>query len=431
MAPDIEWQIGEEEAQEVIARVKDKPPRRRPGWLVGVVIGLGVVLGAAYTAIPEPAAPPSPTAVPTATLIPLPPLAEAVEREARALSSGDMQAFLTLLDPALPAWRQEMITSYEVWGSPPRTEWLVRIIDSGRYGPNLGWADVLQFRQGQYFREMRFYRFYRERWVRTPPDLSTAFWGELVTRQTPHFEATYRERDEAAVAFLLSQLEAEVEHACRQFGCEDSEAATHQTRLVLVPGLDSASRRNRTGQAVTVTLPAPSLTGLYYADRQAREPGHNGLIEDTFSAHLLYTLLYAASGGSERWSTDRDGSMFVQAVGNWERVRRGYAPADSVIYRPQLLVEENPFRLERLWSWTPASQQERELMWAQATAVVKFIDDEYGPEMVYTFFRALRQAQSVRQLVEGAGLTFADFQSKWNAWLRNYQASQMRTSLTP
>ena len=47
---------------------------------------------------------------------PAPDLAETIDREARALASGDMPVFIGLLDPDEYDWRQDQISSFIPWG---------------------------------------------------------------------------------------------------------------------------------------------------------------------------------------------------------------------------------------------------------------------------------------------------------------------------
>ena len=189
MSPDIEWRVGDDAEQETIAQVtSDRPSRwRRPIVLIAAALGLG--LGALYTSIPEPPQPiappppPAPTATPFRTPVPpAPDLAEAIDREARALASGDMPAFIGLLDPDEYDWRQEQISLFTPWGppnggAPPSNDEFYRILDTGRIDAGHAWADVIQAREGKFFRETRLYRLLDGEWLRTPTS-DPAWWGD-------------------------------------------------------------------------------------------------------------------------------------------------------------------------------------------------------------------------------------------------------------
>src|SRR5512143_572690 len=72
MSPDIEWRVGEDAEQEIVARISSARRSRRSLWILIIVIGLGVGLGWLYRSIPEPASRPSaPTFVPTIVSTPV------------------------------------------------------------------------------------------------------------------------------------------------------------------------------------------------------------------------------------------------------------------------------------------------------------------------------------------------------------------------
>lgn len=425
MPPHVEWHVTDRDASAVIVKTESRPPSRWRKWSIVIVIVIGAGLMAAYTSRPQTAAAPAPP--PTPTEIPLPPLAPVIDREARALASGDMQAFVTLHDPVQPDWRQERLTTFEVWGAPPGDDQFYAVLDSGRTGPMSAWADVIQYRNGQYFRETRFYRLFAGRWVRTVPDRTAAFWGDQIEAQTDHFELVFRQRDEEAARFLADQLEARYAQVCVDFNCNGTEADERYLKLVLEPGVQIAARGNRQGNIITVTLPAPSLTGLYYAALDTGEPGRNPQIDAIFSQHVLYPILYYASGGLDRWVHDRGGIMYVWAFGAWERIRRGLLPADELIPRPDVLRAAEPIPLDQLWAWS-TDLYSRDLIRNQAAALIQFIDETYGPEQVLAFFRALRHAQSLPHWIEVVGLPYSEFEAKWAAWLKNYRAADIQSA---
>ncbi len=213
MSPDIEWHIGEEAEQETVVKTHSQPPR----WnriLIGLMVIGGAGLGLVYTRLPEPARLVAPTAIPTETPLPLPPLTPVVEREARALADDDWQAFIALQDPNDPQWQHIQQASFQAWGLPHAPAQLFTILNSGVIQPNRGWADVIQYRDGQYFRETRFYRAYRDSWVRTSPDLSAEFWGGLQTDQTAHFDLIYSARDADQAHQIAYQWERAYAQAC-------------------------------------------------------------------------------------------------------------------------------------------------------------------------------------------------------------------------
>ena len=440
MSPDIEWHIGDGSEQETIVKTQSKPPSRLRKFLIGVMIVLGVGLSVIYSRRPESPQLAQPTAVPTDTPEPLPPLAPAIEREARALASGDMDTFLAMQDPADTQWRQDRLTAFSVWGTPRNDTELFTILDSGIIQPNRAWADVIQYRDGQYFREMRFYRVDNDDWVRTQPDLSDSFWGDEQTAQTAHFDLVYREHDADQARFVADQLEASYTHVCDELGCPEDPAAPRLLKLVMLPEFDNLIPGRRQGfgqgyggqgfsrgfglgmgQYFTVTLPSPSLAGLYYRTLDTGEPGQNAQIDSYFNRFILSQIMYLASGGFDRWGSNRDGFTFVTAVSNWERTRRGDQFTDRRSFNPDILNSQKPLSLDALWSWSSVTQQQRLLASSEASALIKFIDEQYGADTVLRFFRGLRYAQSLPHLIEITGLPYSEFESKWEDWLKQYR----------
>lgn len=422
MSPDIEWHIGEESEQETVVKTQPKPPSRWRKFLIGAMLTLGASLGAVYSTLPAPLAAPRPTVMPTPTESPLPALAPIIEREAHALASGDVQAWTALQDPAEEQWRLGQLTAFETWGEPPLDTELFSILNTGRLGANRAWADVIQYRNGQFFRELRFYRMYRANWVRTTPETSTTFWGDARTLRTAYFSLTYRARDEEPVRFMIDQLDRQYAEICSSIGCGEAAAADEPLlNVYVVPGGEVRSRGTRLSRTVTVTLPSPSLSGLYYRTLDTGEAGDNRQIERYFGDHFLFSILYAASGGFERWVENTDGIAFVWAVGNWERVRRGLLSPDRLIRRPELLVDAPPTEFDEMWAWSSAaSQLDRDRRWSQAAALIKFIDEQYGAEAVFKFFRGLQHAQSLTHLIEVAGFPYSEFEAKWLEWLKQF-----------
>ena len=58
----------------------------------------------------------------------------------------------------------------------------------------------------------------------------------------------------------------------------------------------------------------------------------------------------------------------------------------------------------------------RQVRLANASALVEFIDETYGAEMVLRFFHALRFAHSLTQAIEVLGVPYSDFEAKWLKW---------------
>ena len=195
MRPDIEWQVDQPDGdQHTIVHSRPADTSRRHRVIMAVMIILGIALGVAYHAIPEPT--PRVAALPqvTPTPVPPPPIDDIIGRESYALAVGNLNAFLALQDPADPNWQRTQLGAFRTWGKPAGGP-LYTIVESGTLPANRAWADVLQFRDGEYFRETRFYQLDGGQWRRIAPVTDVDFWGMPQSFQTDHFELRFRTRD--------------------------------------------------------------------------------------------------------------------------------------------------------------------------------------------------------------------------------------------
>jgi hypothetical protein len=424
MSPDIEWHAGEGAEQETIAQITtSKPSRwRKPIVLVMAVLGLG--LGALYAALPEPPQSIAPPATPNGPRLAQAgvndvDLADTIDREARALANGDMQTFIGLLDPEPFAWRQAQISSFTPWGAPPSADEFYRILDSAQLDAQHAWADVVQARAGKFFRQTRFYRWHNGAWLRTTARPGMVEPGAAAQIATRYFRLTHTAADEDAARQLAGYLARQSRAVCRTFGCnlEERPPVTH---FLLQPEAvnDRQLSGLRDGPTITVTLPSPRFTGYYTADFDGDDIDDE-LWDGYFDRYLYFPLLYTAVGGAERWQQNRGGLMYVYAVGSWDLTRRE-RPMSSrwrFPYRPELFTDTLDLASDELWQWTTSGDVEQRL--ANASALVQFIDETYGADVVLRFFRTLRFAQSLPHALSRSGVALDDFEQKWQAWQNN------------
>jgi hypothetical protein len=421
MSPEIDWQVQDDHGKEEIVHTpQPRSPRWRPIAIV-VVIAIGVALGVIYRSIPEPPTPPIPTPIPT------PPITQTIDQESQALAFGRMQAFIDLQDPDDSIWQQKQSRAFRAWGRPAAGD-LYTIVESGTLSDDRVWADVIQFQDDEYFRQTRFYQLRNNHWRRIAPPIDAAFWGEEQTAQTQHFDLVYRAQDAAGAHLLADQLEVFYQRVCQDVECDAVKSSNNQRlTLVLLPDIATTASLGGTNFSVPITyaLPSARLTGLHFQDLTAEIPDQNqlsnaddyGYIEST----LLASIVFAATGDPERWANTQEGSILVGMIANWEQARiepnqLGY---DDTYWRNVLSVNQTQLPLEALWTSWPLTytQAVNELMWAESSALIKFMDQQYGAQPIVEFLHALGPATSLRDAIESTGLVYNDFEKNWQTWL--------------
>ncbi len=433
MSPDIEWRIGEEANQEILARVTTKPRRTGAQRLVLIVmVAVGIGLGIAYHSIPEPIAPSPPAAeqltpTPAPTLSPpLELLPDSITREARALAMGDQQMFAALQDQADQSWLREQLAAFETWGSPSSN---YTIAISGTLPNDRAWAEVIQYRNGQYFRQLRFYRLAQNRlfWLRTRPVLDMHFWGRISAEvnSTEHFAIVASERDAFEAWGMARQFEQLYAEACNGLGCWSLQPDGQFFTLVMAPEIEHASvAADDTVQHVTVTLPSPLIMGVYQPGPNYPDLGHDDRIVNYFDRFVYPWMVYTTTGGFARWSKSRDGLILVWAISNWAETRLGRAPGDATFRWSELVSRLAEQPLDALWSWSePIPENRQQLLLAQATALVRYIAERYGPDKVIALLRAIRTAPSLSAALEASGLSYEDIAAHWDEWLQRLSES--------
>ena len=432
MSPDIEWQVGDEGDQSTIFKTRQpRPPRWRSiGLLLMGILGIGLAL--AYYSIPAPSAPPRPTPLPTLTPTTVPPpLAAAIALEAQALAQGDKTAFLSMQDPDDASWDRSQQLGFEVWGTAPTGSTPYGILQSETLPGNSVWADVLQFRQGSYFRETRFYRLRNGVWVRTRPDL--AFWGDRQSFVTDHFHVTFTDPDSELAYLVAARFESAYTRICTDLECSSRDSCADGSNinrltcsslpreltitLQMQPELDQPGWIDQ-GSSITITLPSPRVMGITESGPTSNDP-----IDRFAYDSLTEPLTRVASGGMQRWTTNKTGEWFQQSIAAWERLRlrTGVASKYTQSFYTAWLAGKELLPVEMLWRYRLDQQPDSPSIdeaQIQTDSIIAFIDQEFGPQSVAHLLNAMAASPSLAQAINlSLNLPYADFEQQWLNWL--------------
>ncbi len=427
MCPEFEWQIGSDESQRT--EVKTPTPRRpshRQKIFVALAVFLGVGLGVLFVSIPELLKRPEPTPLPTPTTPPrtLTPLEATIDREVQALATFDLKTFVAIQDPDDPWWHQQRFQN-GYW-EQPKFGPLYTIVDSGTLALNRAWVDVVQYRNGQYFRETRFYRLRDNQWVRTHPFAD--FWsGEEQTIRTEHFDLVFRAPDTPLVKMVADQFEQIYARTCVNLDCPRDRAGSLPRLAIMTLIFRPEAGFDIDWDSKTFVLPSPRVQGLYFLDLSSNLLGNNVSLLGTAYSLVPQFVAQMIAGGDERWSKSQKGSLFVRIIGGQEtsRILADTDVSDAVVFSYLRDITE-VVPLETLWdiTWSYTSTLPNGMV-AEAWTVIRFIEKEYGSDEVVKFLHAIGPATSISQAVEaGLSIQYADFEQRWRDWLQQQRLMQ-------
>ncbi len=426
MSPDIEWHVGEDAEQETIIKT---PPREPLRWRIPAIlsaIGLGLALGIAYRSIPEPAPQPTPIATVEPTVPPRvsdSPAVDTIERESLALADGDLATFMALQDVTDTTWRQTQLGLFRSWGKPTNGP-LYTIVESGTLPADRLWVDVIQFRADQYFRQTRFYQFKDQRWQRIAPVSDTAFWGAERSIETPHFRLTLRSQDARLAADLAQRYEAIYVRACSDLNCRDLKALPDERklRLILQPAIVTP-RIDWQNDQLHYTLSSPRLSGLYLSTHQGDSPGQDRSLNAAVIESIVYYVARTDASQLATWPIDTTGQQFLDIIAQWESLRLLGQAGRQIVTRPTQLTNPALPDLASLWTMPPQfTAQLAELRWIESTALIAFLDEQYGADKVVVFLHTLGQTSSLAGTIKQLDLPDSNFEQHWQAWLKQAAA---------
>jgi hypothetical protein len=214
--------------------------------------------------------------------------------------------------------------------------------------------------------------------------------------------------------------------ACNVLGCWGVLPPGRQFALFMSPTVDEVGTRVVDGQHITITLPSPSIMGVYY--QSASNPlDTDPRVERYFDRYVYDWLVNNIAGGPGHLQRSHTASpLLVGAIENWGRVRLGWASPEEELYHPELLDSKGLPSLATVWAWpeTASVSGIEDLLLAESTALIKFIDETYGAEKVAALLRAARDAQSLPDAIKIAGLSYPEFSQNWQAWLKHFIATK-------
>ncbi len=426
MRPDIEWQVEGSSGQETAFQTPP-PPRRKRKIVVAIMICLGIGLGIVYRSIPELLPRPTPTAlpartwIPTSTPLPLPRVEDTIDREARALAAGRLPDFIALQDATNPAWIRQQSEAFVAWGEPMSGP-LYTIIDTGTLPNDRVWADIVQSHAGDNFRETRFYQLQDRQWLRIAPVADAAFWGPEQTLQTARFTVTYRVADRFFAPIVAQYWEEVYGQICGDLGCEKGQfAAALPFQMRLQPAIWESNLEEQNDQ-IELIFPSPRISGVFLPDLGDNPPRYDLPPEPVVYNKFLYFIARHSIGGPPAAPQEITSEKFLNAIVQWEITRVNGRPKRGLISQPARLASPDLPAPELLWTWNATYAQETAgLMWTETTALIDFIDEQYGANKVVGFLHALGAAGSLSDAFNQIGLPYRQFKQDWQTWLKQFR----------
>jgi hypothetical protein len=327
---------------------------------------------------------------------------------------------MKLQDATDPTWVRLQTEAFVTWGKPT-TGPLYTIVDTGTLPNDRVWADIVQFHDDEYFRETRFYQLKDHQWVRIAPVPDVVFWGPEQTFQTAHFNVTYRAEDESLAAVVAQHWENFYRQVCGDLGCDKGKPApAPKFQMRFQPGAFESNLDEQNNQ-LNLIFPSPRIAGLYTTDLQDNPPRWEQPLEPLVYYKFVYFIARDSTGGLPAWPQEMTSEEFLNAIVHWELIRVNGQPKRSLLFQPAQLASPDLPDFELLWTWGPTyTQHTVALMWTETTALIDFIDEQYGADKVIEFLHGLGVAGSLPDALDRIGLPYQQFKQDWQAWLKQF-----------
>lgn len=426
MSPDLEWRVGDAGGEEtLVSRQSPRPPRRRV--ILGLVIALGAGLGVIYSSLPEPSpVEPTPTPPPTATPAAMPlALYQTIEQEADALARGSGAALQPLLDFSDREQERQLLDQLTPWGRPADQP-LFTLIDFDLPFADHAWVDISQYREGDWFRQTRFYWLRKGQWRRT--DFDPAFWsGAAETADTPHFHIVYAREDRDLIAPAAAQFEDAYEQVCLSLDCavvaetctdalERRWCSTFPRFMPVTLDLRGSEFNLQSFQNASLVLkmPSPRLTGMYQKGAPYRITNNGSVLS------LAWTMIWRLAYGT--LSTNNsipDGALLVSAMAL--RVIRGLQQRQGDPHLLNPWEYDPPPRADEMVEleavWQDDGQADSRARYYTAIRLLDFVGEEYGSKAMARLVTSVRTAASLAGAIKAStGEELEDFRARWQAW---------------
>lgn len=132
-------------------------------------------------------------------------------------------------------------------------------------------------------------------------------------------------------------------------------------------------------------------------------------------------LVQQAAYGQVNFSgSSQNGEVLIAAIDNYAlaRLQAGDKPLEDY-WMPTDFNIKSPPPLAALWEKLNSTNTDR--MYAEASALIRYIDQTHGWPAVVKLLKSIRQADSMSDLIElSLDLPQADFEPAWQTWLKSH-----------
>jgi hypothetical protein len=327
-----------------------------------------------------------------------------LDQEAKAQRDHNSEAYKTLLDPqANSEWEEIGLDRIETVVSPlPEAILVQRAV----MREDVAMALVL-IESGEPMYAIRYFRNTgSEGWKLTSPVAET--WGERRKMQLENLKLYYYAFDEPYVSAVAARVARYLEAVAQDFGVSLENQLSLEVSLVPAEG-----PRSFWDEEIGDRMPLEHSFLL-----QQAETVENYLAWGLYDklARLLIGRSVSETTMEERWSN------LAEALVLWEVAQaRGEPSREEIIGYVQISTAPDLSFLLDTGPYDPHDASER--IQAQV-ALITFITETYGREILPGFLQAIFSQQSWQDIIQASlGVDPTDFQQRWEAWVGSQESS--------